>query len=172
MVTQVNFHQDPADVLFPMKRSHHNRKQPAAALAAALVSLCVSRQSTAEGLFPWSNPQNPAANEITSLVTKTDPSLHQISLPELTESTTDAAIKAARQQISLTNIPDVADRFWMISTRSLTLSDLLPNGMASVPEASGLWWLLASGLITFGTALSCYPGPGSRGRSFCRRRPL
>ena len=127
MVTQVNFHQDPADVLFPMKRSHHNRKQPAAALAAALVSLCVSRQSTAEDLFPWSNPQNPAANEITSLVTKTDPSRHQISLPELTESTTDAAIKAARQQISLTNIPDVADRFWMISTRSLTSSTCNAN---------------------------------------------
>ena len=110
------------DALFPMKPSRQTRKQPAAAFAAALVSLCVSRQTNAEDLLPWPGPQAPAPNEITSLLTNADPSPPQVSLPELTESTTDAAIKAAREQISLTNIPNVADRFWMISTRSLTSS--------------------------------------------------
>jgi len=110
------------DVLFPMKPSHHNRKQPAAAFAAALVSLSVSSQSTAEDSLSWLRPPPTAPNEINSLLANTDPSLRPVSLPQLTENTTDAAIKAAREQISLTNIPDVADRFWMISTRSLTSS--------------------------------------------------
>lgn len=105
-----------------MKPSQHTRKQPAAAFAAALVSLCVSRQTTAEELFPWSGPQNPAPKQISSLLPNAEPLIHQVSLPELTERTTDAAIKTAREQISLTNIPNVADRFWMISTRSLTSS--------------------------------------------------
>ena len=110
------------DVLFPMKPSHHNRKQPAAALAAALVSLSVSSQTTAEDSFPWMRPQTTAPIEITSLLANTDPSLRPVSLPGLIDNNTDAAIKAAREQIGLTNIPDVADRFWMISTRSLTSS--------------------------------------------------
>jgi hypothetical protein len=110
------------DVLFPMKPSHHNRKQTAAAFAAALVSLSVSSQSTAEDSLSWLRPPPTAPNEINSLLANTDPSLRPVSLPQLTENTTDAAIKAAREQISLTNIPDVADRFWMISTRSLTSS--------------------------------------------------
>jgi len=110
------------DVLFPMKPSHHNRKQTAAAFAAALVSLSVSSQSTAEDSLSLLRPPPTAPNEINSLLANTDPSLRPVSLPQLTENTTDAAIKAAREQISLTNIPDVADRFWMISTRSLTSS--------------------------------------------------
>ena len=105
-----------------MKPSHHNRKQTAAAFAAALVSLSVSSQSTAEDSLSWLRPPPTAPNEINSLLANTDPSLRPVSLPQLTENTTDAAIKAAREQISLTNIPDVADRFWMISTRSLTSS--------------------------------------------------
>ncbi|MDA7904979.1 alpha/beta hydrolase [Rhodopirellula sp.] len=103
-----------ADVLFPMKHSHHNRKQPAAAFAAALVSLCMSRQTPAEEPLPWPAPHTLSQNEISSLLT--DPQ------PSLTESGTDAAIRSAREQISLAKIPDVADRFWMISTRSLTSS--------------------------------------------------
>ena len=110
------------DVLFPMKPSHLNRKQSAAAIAAALVSLGVSSQTTAQDLLPWMQPQTPHPNEMTSVYANTAPTLHPVSLSELTESTTDAASKLAREQIALTNIPDVADRFWMISTRSLTNS--------------------------------------------------
>jgi hypothetical protein len=115
------------DVLFPMKHSRHKRKQPAAAFAAALVSLCVSRQTPAEEIFPWGGRSPLAQQEMGSLLADSRPSLLQASLPALTESATDAAIKAAREQINVTKIPDVADRFWMISTRSLTSSTCNAN---------------------------------------------
>ena len=92
------------DVLFPMKPSHLNRKQSAAAIAAALVSLGVSSQTTAQDLLPWMQPQTSHRNEMTSVYANTAPTLHPVSLSELTESTTDAASKLAREQIALTSI--------------------------------------------------------------------
>ena len=111
-----------ADLLVPMKPFPSKRKQPAAALAAALVSLCVSRQTPAAETVPWAEQPSLSPTEIASLLT--EPALPVAKKPAhvLTNSTTDVALNAAREQFSLTSMPEVADRFWMISTRSLTSS--------------------------------------------------
>jgi hypothetical protein len=111
-----------ADLLVPMKPFPCKRKQPAAALAAALVSLCVSRQTPAAETVPWAEQPSLPPTEIASLLTA--PALPVAKNPAhvLTNSTTDVALNAAREQFSLTSMPEVADRFWMISTRSLTSS--------------------------------------------------
>jgi hypothetical protein len=111
-----------ADVLLPMKPFSSKRKQPAAAVAAALVSLCVSRQTPAAEAVPWAGQTSLSPNEVASLLPSPALPVEKNPAHALTNSTADAALNAAREQFSLTSMPEVADRFWMISTRSLTSS--------------------------------------------------
>ena len=91
------------------------RRRPTTAIAAALVSLCVSRQTLAEELSAYNGPPAIPQHEIAPRPTDTNHSLLQTTATPFTA-------EAATEMISKTVIPEIPDRFWMISTRSLTSS--------------------------------------------------
>ena len=122
-----------------MKPFPCNPKRPATAAAAALVSLCVSSQTPAAE--PLHLPGQPlaAAGKVNDFLTAPDvqgtniwnPVLNSWDTgnfeastlrPGLTESTLPIAIKVAREHLKMAERPEINDRFWMISTRSLTSS--------------------------------------------------
>ena len=104
-----------AALLFQMKPSPNQRRRPKTAIAAALVSLCFARQALAEELSAFHGPPAMPQHD-TAQLTGTKTSLLQTSVSSgeagvLSESATETV-----------NLPSISDRFWMISTRSLTSS--------------------------------------------------
>jgi len=103
-----------------MKLPSDKRRRPTTAIAAALVSLCVSRPTLAEEFSAYRGPPTIPQHDIAPVLTETANSLVQTTIPQFTAG-------PATETINTTAIADVPDRFWMISTRSLTSSTCKVN---------------------------------------------